>query len=198
MPLPDEIATAGNNFAPGFDVTDDLGDSDYWTLWEGEFDAKSGVTGLWLPTENWMVVAKRSVTHHNQAYRSVYRDHGHISPVLPWAANVAGDAWHVDVPSTAGGMTQVLSRLEGGEGVDSWQHGHQISPSDVWPILYTCRLLDLPPDSTVSVRYTTPRIQSADPNYFESETFLLEAAYTEMKFAPGGLPGPQLDRQQYL
>lgn len=196
--LPDEIIKAGNNFNPGFRVTDELGQADYWTMWEGSFDATTGITGLWFPRENWMVVTKRGMSHHNTAYRQVHERHGHISPVMPWAANLTTDSWHVDIPSSAGGMAQVLARLDGGGDVDSWQRGNNITPDHLWPPLWTCRVLDVPEAGVVNAKYTHSGLQSADPYYNESEVFELEEAYTEMRFLPGGPPEPKLDRGQYL
>jgi len=198
MVLPDEIIQAGNNFNPSFRVTDELGDADYWTMWEGSFDAKAGITGLWFPREDWMAVTKRQMSHHNTAYRNIHTRKGHISPVMPWAANASMGDWHVDIPSSAGGMTQVLSRMDGGGGVDSWQHGSDVTPEHLWPVLWTCKLLDVPASAVVNARYTHPTVQSADPYYHDSSTFELGEAYTEMRFMATGPPESEIDRQQYL
>lgn len=198
MPLPQEIADSGNNFSPSFSITDELGQTEPWSQWEGSFDATSGVSGLWFPTEDWMVVTNRGLAHHNQQYRAVEDREGPLSPVMPWAADRTGGGWHLDLPSSAGGMTQVMTRLDLTDDVDTWQHGYQVGPEVLWPVAYTSRRLDLPPSTQVRFLYRPDSMPSVEDTYHKTAEFPLEEAYTELRFTPAGDPEPAIGRRVHL
>jgi hypothetical protein len=196
--VPEPLADGLNGFVASFDVTDSLGDTRYWTMWDGKFDAVPGISGLWFPTEGLMVLEQRGMTHHNAAYRNVYDRLGHISPVMAWASGSNTNNRYLDIPSSAGGLYQALSRLDAADDVARWSSGSYLSPEDVWAVIYAARLVDAPPETNVTASYDHHGIASVDPGYSEQSRFTLEDAYTELQFSPAGKPEPRIDRGQYL
>lgn len=196
--IPEGIVHAANNFTPSFEVTDEFGESDYQSMWEGQFDAKKGVTGMWFPRHDWMVVSSRALAHHDQQYRAVMNHRGELSPVMPWAIAHTHSGWHADIPASAGGMYQVLSREDLLDDVNAWMNGHNVSERELWPCVYTCALLDVPDSCEVRYRYQPTPNPSVEDAYAVTETFSLEAAYQELSFTPAGVPEPTVNRSKWL
>jgi hypothetical protein len=192
--VPEPLADGLNGFSASFDVTSSLGDEQYWTLWDGEFEATEGITGLWFPTEGLMVLERRGLTHHNGAYRQVHDRLGPLSPVMPGASGSSSGSRFLDLPSSGGGLYQILSRLDVTDDVERWNSGSFVSPEDIWAVVYAARLVDAPGGTLVTANYDRRGIASADPNYSEQSRFTLADAYTELQFSPAGKPEPRIDR----
>lgn len=192
-----------SNFVADFGIRDTTPRGDYWEQWGKPSDTGAGISGLWFPFENLMVVDRRTLAHHNQQYSYIHEELGALSPVMPWAAGFNGaydDGEYIgtravlELPSSAGGLFQYLTRNNLRDEVDAWQHGHDVAPDHLWPVVYTARLLDMPSETTVRFDHEQQRMRSVEETYPVSREFKLEMAYMELQWLPGGLPEPKIER----
>jgi len=175
-------------------ITTSLGKKDFYSRYGDTYNAREGVSGLWFPEQDWMVMDPRNLSHHNQQYAAVMRDHGPLSPVMPWAANFTSGGVYIDLPSSAGGLYQILAERDLLDEVDSWRYGFQVGPDVLWPVVYCARLVDIPGTAEVTFHHKPRRKMSADPNYSVTKTFQLQQAYAELRFTNVGLPEPLVNR----
>lgn len=200
---------------PTVRTTDNAAPAPAWQ----DLRSQTGISGLFFPSVNEMYVDPRNRVHHNDQIRMLLEwrfdaNDPEMDPVMAWAngirASWADDqpddavASDVELPRSAGGMTQVYHRLD----LDTvmLQHGLDVSPAALWPVVYTCRLLDVSEISTVRFTHATPRLATFDGIEASHEgskrqldggvdrRFPLKDAYAEMRFE-GALPEPLLDRE---
>lgn len=185
MSLPDEVYDAGNAFVADFDIVDDRGRGRVEVMWENRPNV--GVTGIWFPHASVMAVADPPLAHHDDLYASVSSNVETRPPILPWKALYIDGGWYVETPGGGGSMWR-HSQLEDS---DVWNREDQIPPETVWPVVYTSRVLGIPPSATLTIGYSTHN-HDADP--VVQLDVEMSHAYARLEFTPAGLPRAEVDR----
>jgi hypothetical protein len=205
-------------------VIDSLGDERPWTQWDSESDHTAGISGMYVISDDTMVVDNRGMNHHNGQLRNllerVYdRDDPGFDNIMAWGFGVRKD-WSDDAPDgaktadlelprSAGGLTQAYRRLGLDGDARAVQHGMDVSADVLWPVVWTCKLLDCPEETAVRFSHANDRYASPDPgadgmtvtysgNRRQMATavdrvFPLRLAYQELSFL-GELPETRVTR----
>ena len=169
--------------------------SEPWSRFEGE-NADEGLTGLWFPESNIMIIEPRHTNPHGSLYELSTMGSGGLEanqPVLPWSSIKSRDSilsdggWYVDIPASA----STLVRSENVEGRIIGQD--LMNEGSLWPIMYTVWLSDHPHNSSVTYAYTDSRTGE-----MKQENFKAANGYRELSFGLGGLPEPKVNRAQFL
>jgi len=164
-----------------------------------------GVSGLWFPDVNKMYISPRR-SHHNDQLR-LLNDTGQLdglgSEFVPWVWDLIylrdePPRAELDFPRSAGGAFQYVSRNDIPQ--TYVRSGDTISISDVYAVVWTCRRLSVPEESSTDVAYLPP-----DSPYEPGTTRALEFGvvrsddrqigdwYRELRFVDM-LPTPAFER----
>jgi hypothetical protein len=87
-------------------------------------------------------------------------------------------------------LYQAVSKRE--ENIKTARSGSLVDETLIWPVVYTCYMLDIPFDCTVNFEYSPQRTQIVDD--VRNETFQMGSAYNRLSFALAGLPEPKVNR----
>jgi len=183
------LRDAANDFSPDFDIRNGLLEEEYWRTWDTR--ENEGITGIWIKEQSLMIVSPRGLMHHNQQFNSL-KERGSVEGTLmPWAAGSIGDEYHIDIPASGGGLFQAVTRFDGD--VSTARSGAKITQNEVWPVVYTCYMLDIPFVGVCNATYDrdTPGPSMID---VQDETFQMGTAYNLLSFSLAGLPEPKLNR----
>lgn len=160
-----------------------------------EHNEHVGITGLFIPDLNKMIVDNRNQTHHNAQFHYLCRSYGQQSPILAWTACFAEKngkkVAYLELPSSHGGLMQAIGKRDLHDEVNAITQGHELEPSSLYPIVYACRVLGMPEETRVT--FDHQHDQSVDPFYTQTRRFALKYAYMEMEMKDE-LPTDFLDR----
>lgn len=172
-------------------------------LWDAEFNPGEGITGIYLPETNEMFVSNRGGgLHHTPLLRGILRlppseRPSPIDRIVPWAANYAMDEWWVEVTQGGGSLIGALSEVGIDKDVELAVDGSSIQGDEVlWPVVWTLARLGIPDSGHIRYESQPTRSTSADPNYYQTDTYDLEPLYTELRFTPRGRPSALVDRSE--
>jgi len=174
-------------FSPDFKIIDSKGNNPF-PKWDREDTRSAGVTGIWVKSEQLMLIEPRSgplaKVHGDLAEgMSDMLDYDNIE-VMPWSsikteASIAKDeGWFADINSVGESIRNEY--VAGMLGISTLY----AKPEDIWPVIYTLWLTNHPYSTTTTYNY-----MGSEQNVFE-----LADAYKELLFALNGLPEPKFRR----
>lgn len=183
----DRIKSAANKFTPNFEIQDSKGNNPY-PKWDRQDTREAGVTGLWVKSENLMVIEPRSgrlSKVHTDIAREVADKFGYSNlQTMPWSSvktrrSISIDeGWFADINSVGESMNNDFVRNALNISVPT------AKPGDMWPVIYTLWLTNHPYDTTTTFNYLDG----------EGDVFKLANAYRELSFVLDGLPEPKIRR----
>lgn len=195
--IPVHILEAAQTFDAPFGVQSSSTTSTYAEQHTKWYDAKNGITGLYIPDDT-MIMDDRGLNHHPQQWLTLMQQRDEAPPeVMPWATTYATDHHIIEVGISHGGLTQALRKTGHYRDVDQLQSGKDILPEYLWAVIYACRLGDLPRDAIVDYNYLLPRFRESPmgEQFGTSNRTRLGDFYDELQFSPAGLPDPVIDRE---
>lgn len=163
---------------------------------------RSGVSGIYDPETRTAYIDPRQLFHHNDQLGLLDRDGKLPSSFIAfvWDTYPSGDgtAAEFEMPRSAGGAFQFVSRYDGGE-LRYIRSPEQVSVGDIYSAVYAVRTVGASPDSAARVEYLP---EDANTNRdatmllefeVEREEYRLGDMYQELSFA-GSLPNVVSER----
>lgn len=192
-------------------VTDHRGNSDYWTPFIEGRDVPTdevptslrGVTGVYIPEQNWAIVDDRIEVHHTvQLDRSL--DSSNPVPsfkendVIPFATdyvgnkgeNVIGLQGRFDLEREVEYWKSFASIPEGGSLLDHDEPDVDVvepDVTDVYKMVWPLKVLGVEPETLAVVKHTIRRVGEAERKVY------MEELYRELQFE-GLLPEQRMNR----
>jgi len=184
-------------------VTSEGGTTPLSEVWDPEFNPGEGITGLYFPELNEMYVSNRNGgLHHTPLIKAVLslsasERPGPVDRIIPWAANFALDEWWVEVTQGGGSLISALRELGIADDVSLAVDGSSIDGDEVlWPVVWTLGRLGVPNAGNIRYENQPTRSVSADPSFFQTDTYSLEPLYSELRFTSSGIPTSVVDRSE--
>jgi hypothetical protein len=176
-------------FSPDFEIVDGKGNNPF-PKWDRKDTRDSGVTGIWIKSEQLMIIEPRSGPL-SKVHRELAEDISDMLEydnieVMPWSSvktrtSIAKDeGWFADINSVG---ESIKNEYVAGELNISTLYAR---PEDVWPVIYTLWLTNHPYSTTTTYNYMGS----------EQDVFELANAYKELSFALNGLPEPEIRRTE--
>lgn len=166
---------------------------------------KDGISGLWFPDVNKMYVSSRR-SHHNDQL-SVMDQQGILNSLgetfVPWVWDLIyiqdkPDRAELDFPRSAGGAFQYVSRNEMPQ--KYVRSGDAVDERDVYAVVWTCRRLAVPGESSAQVAYLPSdspyeagTTRAVEFGVTRSDDHPIRDWYRELEFS-GHLPDPGFSR----
>jgi len=166
---------------------------------------RDGISGLWFPDANTMYVSPRR-SHHNDQLAELDRL-GTLNKLgdvfVPWVWDIVRipdkpEQAEVDFPRSAGGAFQYVTRND--LDIEYVRSGDRMTEKDVYAVVWTCRLLDVPGESMARVsflpsdsKYSPGSQLAVELGVKRTEDTPIENFYREVQFS-GELPDPIVDR----
>ena len=174
-------------FNPDFEIIDSKGNNPF-PKWDREDTRDSGITGIWIKSEQLMIIEPRSGSLskvHSELAEDIsdMLDYDSLE-VMPWSSiktrsSIAKDGgWYADINSV--GESIKNEYVAGVLNITTLY----ARPEDVWPVIYTLWLTNHPYSTTTTYNYMGS----------EQDVFKLANAYRELSFALGGLPETKVRR----
>lgn len=166
--------------------------------------ATEGVSGLWFPDANAMVVSPRFAHHNDQL--NILDQTGRLDALgdsfTPWVWDLFGfgdgpTRAELDFPRSAGGAFQYVSRND--VRPDYVRASEEFTENDVYAVAWAAKRLAVPGESEANVAYlpssTPDDVTDVIAREFKvnREVRELEDWYRELRFA-GQLPDPIINR----
>ena len=194
------------SFQPPQEIMNAVGDFRWWKGWEGEGPGTYGLTGLYDPNGDVMIVENRQkgVEVNNVTYTHAHMVSDLIEksplPRFPQATipaeagGLRGDQEFqasVEIPTAAGGAFVTTQRLD--EEKEFWEKGdNRVTTNHFYKYVYTLAKIDFPGDAPVRMSH---RLGNRAGQFFVADrTFRLKEAYRELQF-DGMLPEPEVSPQ---
>ena len=201
-PLPDP-------FSPADDVTNPEGNYRWYKNWVGKSAEAYGITGLYDPNEDRVIVENRLMEYEAGDADSTYTHSDMVEDMLSAGAfvrfpdtTVAGECGGVEIggqmtfsgeiPTVAGG-TFVSTRRVGDNKEIIGKDDPEMTPTYLYKFVHTLALLDFPAVATISTTYSPKNTRRGRGATIESRRFELQDAYAELQFE-GMLPEPVVDK----
>jgi hypothetical protein len=185
-------------FEPPQEITNAKGDFIWYKNWQGEPLGSYGLTGLYDPAEDRMLVENRQLDGRGQVtytHADMVIDLIEKSPfpkvpdvTVPAEAGGLGDSFSVEIPTAAGGAFVTTKRLD--DDKEFIEKGDERATTEhFYKYVYTLAKIDFPGEAVVRMSH---RINNRAGRFFVAErTFRLQDAYRELSFADM-LPEPEV------
>lgn len=193
-PVPDRLIEVLSGWEPAFEIVGTGAEREPWGQWDDQYDASAGVSGLYFPDHDLMVMDNRQIVHHNGQWNVLVNrmlDGPFPSPVMPFTIDTVGSGWRVEMARSHGGLYQALGKHDALGKVTQITSGSQVEPRWVWDVVYAARRADIP-GGIMQYTFRQPGASVEDAFAPDLET-KLQDLYREMRFEDA-LPEPAIDR----